>query len=104
MADKKPDDSCKVCSDVREGHDDRHEHLFSDDGQLVPKKQKGPEPIRVSPDQVTIARLGTLLRRRGLMTELEYAWMLTGNPEIGREILAKESPVVAPRSFRDPPG
>ena len=82
-------DICQVCPLTRADHDtDMVRHKFSEDGQLVPKTQKKPRSdaehvIRVRSEQTTAARLAAVLHSRGVISDLDLVYVLTGGRDGG---------------------
>lgn len=80
---------CGVCPLTREEHDsDDVKHEFNSEGNLVPKTKKQRRPdaehvIRVRAEQTTAARLAAVLHSRGVLSELDLVFVLTGGRDGG---------------------
>lgn len=76
-----PSDPCKACGLTRSSHESPDiRHKFSETGELEAKEQK--TPLRVPPGGALAARLALLLAERGIISEDDAAWVISGDPDV----------------------
>lgn len=78
---KTSDELCKICTFTREDHNSPNiHHAFSTDGQL--RQKPTPKPVAIPPGAAMTVRLTSLLRDRGLISEEDFQWVLSGDPDV----------------------
>lgn len=82
-----PDMLCRVCPrNLAEHEGPEVHHLFSADGQLVPRPKGSPAKegagnkvgVRLAPEQAIAARLAVTLQRLGVISNSDLGFVLTG--------------------------
>ncbi|MCA1806273.1 MAG: hypothetical protein LC687_00110 [Actinobacteria bacterium] len=71
---------CGVCTFSKEDHESPEiHHEFNTAGKLVPKKKVMPPSPAASLPLLPLSRLLVVLERKGVLTEDELTWILSGH-------------------------